>query len=89
MTEPSQENRAVTYARDMSQDGHEQINLDGKPRPPELRKLLSYAAKTPRPFEILVIATMPVLGTPSQARSVVQELNELGISVETVDGTSV
>ena len=72
----------------MINDGPEQINLDGQPRPRELKKMLQKAAKTPRPFDVLIVTSMTVLGTPSQARSVVEELAGLGIDVETVDGST-
>ena len=79
---------AALYARDMSEDGPDQIYLRGKRRPPELRKLLEEAAQDPRPFDILVVSTIAVLGTPHQATQVIAELDELGVRVETVDGSS-
>ena len=80
--------RAVMYARDMSEDGPEQINLDGKPRPPELQKIMKDAKKKPRQFDVLVVATMIVLGTPSQAQTVINELAEFGIEVKAADGST-
>ena len=87
-TQPQQPKRAYTYARDMSDDGPEQINLDGKPRPPELRKIMDAAKRNPRPFDVLVVATMSVLGTPSQAQAVVKELKETGVKVEAANGST-
>ena len=80
--------RAVMYTRDMSNDGPEQINLDGKPRPPELQKIMKDAKKKPRQFDVLVVATMIVLGTPSQAQTVINELAEFGIEVKAADGST-
>lgn len=80
--------RAVCYLRDMSEDGPEQINLDGKTRPPELRKMMEMAKQKPRTFDVLVVASMLVLGTPSQAQEVIKELAELGIEVKAADGST-
>ena len=87
-TQPQHSKRAYTYARDMSNDGPEQINLDGKPRPPELQKIMKDAKKKPRQFDVLVVAKMTVLGTPSQAQTVINELAEFGIEVKAADGST-
>ena len=78
--------RAAVYTREMSNDGPEQINLDGKERPEQLQELIHKAGRNPRPFDAVVVPSMPVLGTPSQAKAVVEELKELGVQVMTVDG---
>ena len=88
MTEQGRRRKATLYTRDMSQDGEEQINLDGKRRPRELRKLLRAARHKPRPFDVVIVSTMAVLGTPSQTRAVVEELSALGIEVEAADWNS-
>ena len=88
MKEQGRRRKATLYTRDMSQDGEEQINLDGRRRPRELRKLLREARNKPRPFDVVIVSTMAVLGTPSQARAVVEELSALGIEVEAADGNS-
>ena len=88
MKEQGRRRKATLYTRDMSQDGEEQINLDGRRRPRELRKLLREARHKPRPFDVVIVSTMAVLGTPSQARAVVEELSALGIEVEAADGNS-
>ena len=88
MKEQGRRRKATLYTRDMSQDGEEQINLDGRKRPRELRRLLRQARRKPRPFDVLIVSTMAVLGTPSQARAVVEELSALGIEVEAADGNS-
>ena len=85
MVEQNRPKRSAIYTRDMSQDGDEQINLDGRRRPRELRKLLQEARHKPRPFDVVIVSTMAVLGTPSQARAVVEELSALGIEVEAAD----
>ena len=88
MTEQGRRRKAALYTRDMSQDGEEQINLDGRRKPRELRKLLREARHKPRPFDVVIVSTMAVLGTPSQARAVVDELSALGIEVEAADWNS-
>ena len=80
--------RTVIYARDMSEDGPEQVNLDGNERPDNLKDLMSEAATSPRPFDAVVVASMPVFGNPSQAKTVVEELTELGVQVMTTDGST-
>ena len=89
MTDQQKPRGAAIYTRETTGDGPEQTNLDGQPRPGKLKKMLQEAAKTPRPFNVLIVTSMTVLGTPSQARSVVEELAGLGIDVETVDGSTV
>ena len=89
MTQPARpQKRVVGYLRDMSEDGPEQINLDGKPRPPELRKLMKSAREKPRRFDAVVVSSMTVLGTPGQAKTIIEELNILGIEVITIDGST-
>ena len=80
--------RTVIYARDMSEDGPEQINLDGKPRPRELRKIIKNAKRIPRPFDVLLVASMPVLGTPTQVQKIISELDALGIKIATANGST-
>ena len=72
----------------MSQDGPDQVNLNGKDRPDDLNDLMREAASKPRPFDALVVASMPVLGNPSQAQAVVEELKELGVQVMVKDGST-
>ena len=87
-TQPQPQKRAVAYVRNMSEDGPEQINLDGKPRPPELRKIIRSAKRKPRTFDVLVVSSITVLRTPSQAQTVIKELSALGIEVITTDGST-
>ena len=88
MAEQNRPRRTAIYTRGMNQDGKEQINLDGGKRPRELRKLLRQARHKPRPFDVVIVPTMAVLGTPSQIQAVVKELSALGIEVEAADGNS-
>ena len=83
-----QRKRAATYARDMSLDGPNQINLAGRERPPELRKLLREAARRPRPFDTVIVYNMRVLGRPEQAEETVRELASRGVNVETAEGNT-
>ena len=55
---------AAAYLRDMSQDGKDQENLVGTERPRELERLLEAAASEPRPFDVVLVYTRAVLGTP-------------------------
>ena len=80
----SQGNRGVAYVRDTSDDGPDQINLLGKPRPRELRRLLETAAQEPRPFDVVIVAHLRVLGRPEEAHRVIAELANLGITVDIV-----
>ena len=49
---------------------------------------MEMAKQKPRTFDVLVVASMLVLGTPSQAQEVIQELAELGIEVKAADGST-
>ena len=80
--------RAAIYTRDMSNDGPEQINLDREERPEQLKELIHEAGQNPRPFDAVAVPSMPVLGTPSQAKAVVEELKELGVQVMAADGST-
>ena len=79
--------RAAAYARDMSRDGKDQENLVGKERPRELEQLLEAAASEPRPFDVLLVYTRAVLGTPLQAQQVVEDFRKLGVEVQATDGS--
>ena len=83
----NQKPRVALYARDMTGEDEDQLNLIGQERPVELQMLIQTAAQSPRPFDILLVTTMAVLGTPSQAAAVCRELEMLGVTVETEDGT--
>ena len=84
----NQQTRAVIYVRDMSEDGDEQIHLDGSSRPPSLQRLLNRAAEIPRTFDVVLVATMSVLGTPTQTQEVIKELAKYGITVQAADGST-
>ena len=79
-----QGNRAATYVRDMSNDGPDQVNLLGKARPRALTELLKTAAQQPRPFDVVIVAHLRVLGRPEEAHRVIAKLANLGVTVEIV-----
>ena len=66
--------RAATYATD--QQG---IHVDR----PQLEQLIQQAAASPRPFDVLIVYRMDVLGTPEDAHNVVARLAEFGVAVTT------
>lgn len=88
MSETRQRTRAVAYVRVITDDAPVSIkNADGT-YPRKLRDMLSDAAKTPRPFEVVIVPTAVALGTAEEAREIVAELGGYGVDVRTTDGTS-
>ena len=80
----NEQDRFAAYMRDMSQDGPGQVNLIGQPRPPNLQRLLDDARRADRPFDVVLVAAMPVLGRPDQAQDVIGEFAAAGVRVGVV-----
>ena len=83
MTQP----QAAIYARD------QYANIPFKDEdgnwPEKLQGLLDQAAKVPRPFETVIVATPAVLGRPEEAQEVVDHLAQFGITIQAADEQAV
>ena len=66
--------RAAIYASEL-------IGVSGER--PELEKLIKRAGSKPKPFDVVIIQSMDVLGTPDDIRDTVARLGEFGVTVET------
>ena len=86
MSDQSAMNRAVTYVRDMSGDGPNQVNLIGQPRPAELQRLMEAAGQDDRNFDVVVVASEAVLGRPERVQDIVHEFAAMGVRVEFASG---
>ena len=75
MSRKREKRRAALYASEM-------IGISG--HKPELEKLIREASQTPRPFDVVIVYSMPVLGTPEEIRNTIARLAEFGVSVEAV-----
>ena len=64
--------RAAMYASELSGER------------PELEKLIQQAGAKPRPFDVVIVQRMDVLGTPDDIRDAVARLGEFGVKVEAV-----
>ena len=74
--------RNVAYIRDVSGDGPGQVNLIGKPRPPQLQRLLKAAAQDDRDFDVVLVHSPVVFGRPEQVQDIVHEFAAMGVRIE-------
>jgi DNA invertase Pin-like site-specific DNA recombinase len=75
MSRQREQRRAVFYTSEI-------IGVSGYR--PELEKLIRAASKKPRPFDVVIVQSMAVLGTPEDTRNTIARLAEFGVSVEAV-----
>ncbi len=75
MATEKEKKRAVFYVSEI-------IGVSGDR--PELEKLIRAASQTPRPFDVVIVYSMAVLGTPEEIRNTIARLAEFGVSVEAV-----
>ena len=87
MSETRQQTSAVAYIRVITDDAPLSIKDADGTYPRRLRDMLRDAAKTPRPFDAVVVGTAAVLGTEEEAREIVTELGRYGVDVVTTDGS--
>ena len=66
--------RAAIYASEL-------IGVNGER--PELENLIQRAATKPRPFDVVIVQRMDMLGSPDDIRDAVARLGEFGVTVET------
>lgn len=79
--------QAAVYARENYLT--EPIRMPDGTYPPKLDRLLKRAAKIPRPFDTLFVATAAVLGTPQDAQEIIDKLSQYGVTVNTADGSPI